>query len=215
MKRWWVAGTVLATVAFGVVGIGLTRVAMAPLAFDVKDPKGVNSAHWLIDSPLEPIAGSVTNLSGEIQFDPARPDRTTARITIPAQGLVAPVPLMTEHLHSPTWVDAAKHPTIEFVLERVRAVRRRGNTYTANVEGQLTLKGVTKPVSTRAEVTLTPGGAATRFRGNTKGDVLRLKTEFTIKRSDFGVGPTEPATFAVVGDDITVRVAISTFRIEP
>ena len=45
----------------------------APLAFDFKDPKGVNNVVFRTDAPLESINGTATAVSGMVTFDPADP----------------------------------------------------------------------------------------------------------------------------------------------
>ena len=38
----------------------------APLAFDFKDPKGVNNVQFHLDAPLESISGQATGISGTV-----------------------------------------------------------------------------------------------------------------------------------------------------
>ncbi|HEX8149429.1 MAG TPA: YceI family protein [Pyrinomonadaceae bacterium] len=79
-----------------------------------------------------------------------------------------------------------KYPEITFKSTDVSVEPRGGDLYALKLGGDLTLRGVTRHVTIPVEVTL-------------RGDELRARGEFTVKRSDFKV----PATSAVHG---TVRV---------
>lgn len=195
----------------------------APEVFTFEDPKKVNSVQWTMDSPLEPIAGSASAIGGTVMFDPEHPENTTGKIVIPAASVIAPVTLMTTHLQSERWLDAAKYPTIEFVIERVTLKSRSviplsdpngpppstTATYWVEVDGVLSLHGAKQKRTISAEVAYTPGGLATKMNG-VKGDVLRVRTGFSISRKDFAIDGGTPA--AVVGDTIDLRVSIAAIK---
>ena len=77
----------------------------------------------------------------------------------------------------------------------------------ATVEGKFTLKGVTKPVSVPAKVTLLPGKLADRTNGKMKGDLIVVRSTFTIKRSDYGINPGAPVD--KVSDEIEISLALA------
>ena len=87
------------------------------------------------------------------------------------------------HLKSADFFDAAKFPTLDFTSTSLKKGRK--NYYTLN--GNLTMHGVTKPVT----LTLV-------YRGSTV-NAMNKKTTYgyqvmgTLKRSDFNVGPNFPA----------------------
>jgi polyisoprenoid-binding protein YceI len=160
----------------------------APLAFDFKDPKGVNNVQFKLDAPLESITGTATGISGTVTFNPARPDATAGRIVLDAASLTVGNPLMGEHLRSDQWLDVARHPTIVFEAVALRNVRAQGAQVLADVTGRLTVKGVTRDIT--APVTLTYLADKLGARVNdpkVKGDLLVLRTNFEINRSDFGI----------------------------
>ncbi len=96
-----------------------------------------------------------------------------------------------EHLRSPDFFNVNQHRTIGFKSTKVAAVE---GGY--EVTGDLTLHGVTKPIT----VTLRKLGEATNRQGKA---MVGMETEFTIKRSDYGmtnmVGP--------VGDEVHLVVS--------
>lgn len=160
----------------------------APLAFDFKDPKGVNNVQFKLDAPLESITGTATGISGTVTFNPARPDATAGRIVLDAASLTVGNPVMGEHLRSDQWLDVARHPTIVFEAVALKNVRTQGAQVLADVTGRLTVKGVTRDIT--APVTLTYLADKLGARVNdpkVKGDLLVLRTNFEINRSEFGI----------------------------
>lgn len=160
----------------------------APLAFDFKDPKGVNNVQFKLDAPLESITGTATGISGTVTFNPARPEATTGRLVLDAASLTVGNPLMGEHLRSDQWLDVARHATIVFEAVALKNVRSQGAQILADVTGRLTVKGVTRDIT--APVTLTYLADKLGARVNdpkVKGDLLVLRTNFEINRSDFGI----------------------------
>lgn len=160
----------------------------APLTFDFKDPKGVNNATFKLDAPLEAISGSANGVSGSVKFDPANPSGLTGKIAIAAKSLHVGNPVMLEHLHSDGWVDVAKHPEITFEVVSVKNAKTEGTVTTADVTGKFSLKGVTKEITIPAKITYLKDKLKARG-GNQDGDLLVIRSNFTIKRADFGIKP--------------------------
>lgn len=161
----------------------------APQSFDFKDPKGVNNAVFKLDAPLEAINGSANGISGTVEFDPANPAATTGKIVVAAESLTVPNPMMKEHLHGGQWLDVAKYPEISFALKELKNAKTEGNVTTATAVGTFSLKGVEKELSTPVKLTYLKGKLADRSMGQMKGDLLVIRSTFTIKRSDFNIQP--------------------------
>lgn len=160
----------------------------APLAFDFKDPKGVNNVQFKLDAPLESITGTATGISGTVTFDPAEPAATSGRIVLDAASLTVGNPLMGEHLRSDQWLDVARHPTIIFEAVALRNVRAQGGQILADVTGRLTVKGVTRDLTAPVTLTFLADKLGARVNDpKVKGDLLVLRTNFAINRSDFGL----------------------------
>ncbi len=103
------------------------------------------------------------------------------------------------HLKSPDFFDAAEFPHITF--KSTSFIKDGEEDYTLN--GDLTIKGVTKPVSLAVE----HGGIATDFYGNTKAG---FDISGKINRKDFGLtwdGITEAGAI-VVSEDIKLNISI-------
>jgi polyisoprenoid-binding protein YceI len=185
----------------------LTSVALAsPQTFDFKDPKGVNNAGFKLDAPLEAIQGNANGLSGSVTFDPENPAATKGKLVVTAASMRVPNSMMNEHLHSGQWLDAAKFPEISFETKELKNVKTSGESTTAEVVGTLTIKGVAKEITAPVKLTYLKDKLGQRVP-NMKGDLLVLRSNFTIKRSDFGINPSAPKD--KVSDDIELTIAVA------
>jgi polyisoprenoid-binding protein YceI len=184
----------------------------APQTFDFKDPKGVNAIQFNLDSVLEPISGSANGVSGTVTFDPTAPAATTGKIVVATSSLTVTNSMMTDHLRSDKWLNAAANPEITFELTKLDNVKSSGKDTTAmavgklsikldNVKssgkdttatavGKLSIKGVTKDVSVPVKLTYLAGAFGKRInKPEVGGDLLVVRGEFTVNRSDYGIMP--------------------------
>jgi polyisoprenoid-binding protein YceI len=160
----------------------------APMNFDFKDPKGVNNAVFKLDAPLEAISGNATGISGSVSFDPAAPAATKGKIVVASSSLHLGNPMQLQHLKSDKWLDVAKFPEISFEAKELKNVKTTGDTTTADATGSFTLKGTSKDITIPVKLTYLKDKLGQRIP-NTKGDLLVIRSNFTIKRSDFGINP--------------------------
>lgn len=161
----------------------------APISFDFKDPKGVNTIQFHLDSLLEPISGTAAGITGTVSFDPAAPAATSGKIVVATKSLVVPNATMTEHIHGNNWLDVAAHPEISFEVTKLDNVVTKGNETSATAHGKFTLKGVTKDISVPVKLTYLADALEKRTRPGNKGDLLVIRGEFTIQRGDYGIQP--------------------------
>lgn len=160
----------------------------APLSFDFKDPKGVNNVQFHLDAPLESISGQGTSISGQVSFDPATPAAMTGRIVLATESLTVGNPTMKGHLHSANWLDVAQFPEIVFEAKSLAKVVTADGTTKGEVTGTLTVKGITKEVTVPVTITHLPGKLGARLgKPELKGDLLVLRAQFAINRSDYGI----------------------------
>ena len=76
----------------------LAMAQAAPIKFNFKDAKGVNTVVFTLDAPLEAISGSANGISGEVQFDPAKPAETKGKIIVEAASMQVPNSMMKQHM---------------------------------------------------------------------------------------------------------------------
>lgn len=179
----------------------------APQTFDFKDPKGVNNVTFKLDAPLETITGSASGVSGTLTIDRDNPSATKGAIVVAAPSLHVENATMKEHMHGKDWLDSKNHAEIKFTVTGLSDFKMEGDTATATVSGTFSLKGKEKALTTPAKVTLLPGALAKRSNGALQGDLLVIRSTFTIKRSDFGINPAAPTD--KVADEIEVSLAIA------
>ena len=183
--------------------------ATAPAAlidFDFKDPKGVNNVVFKTDAPLESINGVATAISGRVTFDPDNPGAVKGKIIVQASSLHLGNPMQKEHLHSDKWLDVAKYPEITFEVESAKNLKTQGNVTTADVTGKFSLHGVTKTITVPVKLTFLKDQLKARLPGK-DGDLLVIRANFKIKRSDFGINPGQGEE--KVSDDIELNLSIA------
>lgn len=179
----------------------------APQSFDFKDPKGVNNAVFTLDAPLEAISGSASGISGTVAFDSANPAATKGKIVVAAASLHVPNPMMKEHLHGEQWLNVAKHQEITFEVISLSNVKTTGDSTTAEVTGTLSIKGVARPITAPVKFTYLKDKLGARSNGQMQGDLLVIRSNFAIKRSDFGINPKAPED--KVADTIALTLSIA------
>ncbi|HEV9038125.1 MAG TPA: YceI family protein [Puia sp.] len=140
-----------------------------------------------VHGPFGTVHGSFTGLKASIQFDEQHPGSGSISATIDPNTVSTGIGMRNHDLkHEEKWLNTAKYPTISF---RSTHIERTSKGFEA--AGDLTLKGVTKPV--RIPFTFSPSGNSGLFKG-----------EFVIHREDFGVG----GKGGSVGNDITISLEV-------
>ena len=172
--------------------VAARSVQAAGTEFDFKDPKGVNSITFILDSLLEPFSGVASGISGKVTFDPADPKATKGTITVETRSLHIENKGMKETLQGSDWLEVAKNPKIDFAIKKVTDYKSAGdNVFDLTVVGDLTCKGVTKELTVPVKATYLPGKLGERSSKQT-GDLLVLRANFAMKRKDFGIKPDMP-----------------------
>lgn len=129
---------------------------------------------------------------GTLVFDEQDPAKSSVDVTLPLSNLDTHVSALDEHLKQADFFDAAKYPTVTFKSTGVVPVD--GTHF--KVSGNLTVHGVTKPVT--LDATLNKIGPHPMM----KVQAIGFDATTTLKRSDFGMGAYVP----MVSDEIQVRI---------
>lgn len=134
----------------------------------------------------------IPDATGEIKFDSANPEKSTVNVTLPISGINTFVPKLTEEFKGAEYFDAAKYPTATFRSTKVTA--KGDNKF--EIVGDLTLKGITKPVT--LEATLNKQGEQPML----KKPAVGFNATGVLKRSEFKIDKYVPN----VSDEIKLTI---------
>lgn len=198
MKR--ILLTLIASAAVGASSFG------AAIDFDMKDPKGVNNIVFLLDAPLEQINGTAKGITGNVSFDPAHPDKTTGKIVVEVASLSVANGMMGDHIQGGNWMGAEEHPEMVFELGALTDIKQNGTKVSGTAHGTMTIKGMSKHIDVPVSLTYLEGMLKKRG-GRVDGDLLVVRSSFTISRSDYGInsGKNEEK----VSDEIELRLTLA------
>lgn len=117
-----------------------------------------------------PRKGGFAKFMGKAEVDAATKTLTSLDVDIDTTSLFTEFDMLTNHLKSPDFFEVRRFPTAHFESTKIEPATSGTNQIT----GKLTLHGVTKQISFPATVEIGDAG-------------LRLKSEFTIDRLEFGI----------------------------
>lgn len=170
----------------------------APLAFAQTTTWVPDKAHSEVDftilhMSLSNVRGHFGNIGGTVVINSTDITKSAVNITIDVTTVDTGVSARDNDLKSANFFDVAQFPTATFVST---GVSKTASGLTVN--GNLTLHGVTKPVTLQVQG---PNGPV---QGMDKKQHSGFSAATTIKRTDFGIASKYPAS--VVGDDITLTI---------
>ncbi|EGF92209.1 yceI-like domain protein [Asticcacaulis biprosthecium C19] len=154
------------------------------------------------------FTASFDKIDAVVKLDPANPAAAQVTASVDPRSLDLPAPPKGFHdeLMGAAFFDAAAHPKIEFVSSKVDMT----GADTAKITGNLTMRGVTRPVTFDATFN---GG----YPGFAMDPQARVGFSLTgrIKRSDFGMSAGIPAPGSDMGVTDEVDIAIETELLGP
>ncbi|MCW5646388.1 MAG: YceI family protein [Sphingopyxis sp.] len=130
-------------------------------------------------------------ITGDARITPDAMDRSRLNVQIDARQLTAGDTVTTNRLRSPDFFDVVNYPTVSFAGQ---GLAMTGPT-TASVSGNLTARGVTRPVTLSIRFPGPPAQTATR-------DTINIVGTTSINRRDFGM----TAYSLVVGKRVTITI---------
>lgn len=203
---------IIASLAFATGGFAaLTAQDASPPQLGRVDPGVISGGTYTADAGHSLVSWRVNHfgfndyfglfgdVSGSLTLDPERPGQAKVDVTIPVAKVTTASAGLTDHLLR-AGKDGAEP---DFFGPEPEAARFVSNTVeispggmTAEVTGDLTLNGVTKPVE--LQVRFTGAGISPMNKRETVG----FEAKGTIKRSDFGIEYGLP----MVGDDVDLEI---------
>ena len=201
MRKYLIPAAALIALAGGSVVVA----QQMPPAPGAKDPARVTAGTYTVDPGHTQIMfaydhlgfsnnlGVISESTGTLTFDPKNPSAAKVSVDVPVANLRTGVAKLDEHLMKPEFFDSAKFPKATFVSTGVKV---QGTE--AEISGNLTIKGITKPVTLDAQ--FYGAGKAPAMMGG-KENVGFVATT-TVKRSDFNMGYGVP----MVGDAVELKI---------
>lgn len=169
------------------------------------DPKAVQAGSYavepyhtqvgftLLHMGFTDFSGFFSQASGTLTLDPAHIDATKLDVTLPIASVQTTVSKLDGELKGADWFDADKFPTAHFVSTRIVRI----GASMASITGDLTLHGVTRPITFKARL------IGSGVNPLDKKETVGFEGNAMISRSAFGVSRYVP----LVGDSVTLHIA--------
>jgi polyisoprenoid-binding protein YceI len=141
--------------------------------------------------------GLFKDVEGNFTLDDQNKEKSTFNFSVKVDSIDSANPKRDAHLKGTDFFNAKQFPTISFKSSKVTKLGEEGY----QIVGNLTLHGVTKPVSLKV-------AKIPQIKGPRGGYVAGLDVDVTIKRSDFGMTNMIP----MIGDEVTLVVGIEGTR---
>jgi polyisoprenoid-binding protein YceI len=146
------------------------------------------------------VRGHLGPVTGTILIDEQDLSRSRVDVSIDARGLDSREPRRDEHLRSADFLDVANHPTVTFRSTRVEAPA--GTAGDLRVTGDLTIRGVTRPVT--LDVEALPPAINDPWGNRRRGVSARAR----ISRKDWGLtwNLVIEAGGVAAGDEVAIEI---------
>jgi len=172
-----------------------TATAIRTYAID----KSHSEATFQVRHLVTRVRGRFTDFDGMVEFDEQDPERSTVTVSIEAASVDTGDATRDTHLRTSDFFDAEEFPTLTF--RNTKVTKTGENTF--DVMGDLTIRGVTKPVTLH----MTFLGKARDPWGNER---VGFEGELKINRKDYGLmwnAALETGGF-LVGDEVKINLQI-------
>lgn len=184
MKKWLVVAGLAAALALP---------ALADTTEWSIDPNHANAQFFVKHLGISTVQGEFTKVTGTVTIDNDDITKSTVDVTIPADTVYTRVAMRDNDLKSQHFLDVAEYSTITFKSTKI--TKTGDDTY--DVDGNLTIRGVTKPVTLKVSDLSKPIDVKA-MGGWRRG----ASAETTINRQDFGVA----ADPGMIGDQIHILI---------
>ena len=177
----------LKTVAFAAVlalsaGVAQAQITASPAAVQAGTYK-LDPAHgkitWSVTHfGFSTYIGQFSHVDATLKIDPKAVGATALNVTVDANSLGTLNPALDTHLKSKDFLDVAAFPTAAFKATKVAQTGPK----TADITGELTLHGVTKPVVVHATFNQAgPNPLDKKYELGFAGTAEIMRSEFGIK----------------------------------
>ncbi len=145
--------------------------------------------------------GSMPIQSAEVQVDTRRLQNSQVDVSLDVTRARTRLPFARMPMLSQSVLNAADHPTIRFVSTQVQLGPGGRISEGARIAGDVTVRGITRPVELQASLYRPPGTAADDL------DRLSIRLTGAVNRHDFGASGYPDLVADTVGLDIRAEIA--------
>lgn len=179
-----------------------TAAALAAISPAHGPASALAAENWKIDPARTQIAfaidavgyprteGHFRRFEGRISVDFDRPEKSSVAFQVQSGSVDVGSSSFSDYVRSAAFLNSAKYPSIDFNSTSVQRI----NDHTVRVSGELTLLGVTRPISIDVTVEREDFGGRRR---------LQFRAETTINRLEFGMN----SGFPLVSPDVELTIA--------
>lgn len=182
---------------------------MLPALFALAIPYTYAADKYILDDSHTFVGWSISHFGyshptgkwmakGTMELDKDKPQDSKVEATIKVGDIITGIPKLDHHLKGEEFFDVDKYPTATFVSTKVITTSKD----TAKVEGNLTLHGVTRPVT--LDVKLNKAEVSPMTNKMTAG----FSATATISRSEFGIKAYTPG----LGDEVKLTIEAEAFK---
>lgn len=162
------------------------------------DPSYTEVRFYYDAQGLTTQSGEWGNVTGSAEFDGEDISTIKVSVTVAADSVDTGVPALDAHLESADFFDVGEHPAITFESTGVR----RAGISSVVMTGDLTIKGITKPVELDVTLNHTGPHPLASFFDKYKGEWIGITASGSLLRSEFDLGLGAPLT----GDRIRLEI---------
>jgi len=189
------------------MGDEMAAVQMAPV-IGSKTAWKLDPTHTIVEFSakhlmISTVKGRITDIEGTIYADENDPENSSVDVTLKAASIDTRTEQRDNHLRSADFLDVEKFPAITFKSTRIEGSRNE-----FNLTGDLTIRGVTRPITLDAT-----------FEGETKdpwgGERIGFSATGKIDRRDFGLtwNLLLESGGITVGNDIKISIELEAVKV--
>jgi polyisoprenoid-binding protein YceI len=135
------------------------RAALQPAAATLIDPARSHVGFTISKLGYSDVEGRFGDFDVDLRYEPERPSRSSVRWRVRVGSVETDAANRDRTLQSVEYFDAARHPELTFESRQVRAI----DSGRLEVDGDITIKGRTRPLTITVHRTADGGGFETRF----------------------------------------------------
>lgn len=188
-------------VACGLLCLGSTAASVAePTTYEL-DAEHTSVAFLVAHIGYAKVLGQFRSVAGSFRFDEAAGTIADIEVVVETASVSTGHDARDRHLRSDDFLDTERHPRMHFVA----AGAQRTGERTFEIEGQLELRGTTRPITLHAT-----WNKSAEYPIGDRAQVLGVSARGRLSRSEFGM--TYGVANDLVGDEVEIIVEIEARR---